>query len=262
MLTDQALYAVLGSRPFRFQHSVESTNDIAREWALGYAPSGAIVIAEEQTRGRGRFNRTWVAPASGALMFTMILKVPLSTESLTRALPRVTMLGSVAVAEVIEAELADADSKVGIKWPNDVQIDGRKVCGVLPELIWNGDTLAAVILGIGINTAIDFSGSDLEGKATSIQSVTGRLADRLMLLKNLLSRLGYWTGQLQDPGLFAAWRDRIRTIGLVVTATRMGEDSGVTGIATGVDENGRLIIQDGDGVQHSVNAGEVTLHSK
>ena len=125
-LTDQRLRAALGARPFRYFPQVGSTNDIARQWALDGAPAGSVVLTDEQLTGRGRFGRVWSAPSCTALLMSVIIR-PRAAR-----IPRLTMLGAVAVAEVLE-EIAPG--KVTLKWPNDVRLEGRKVAGVLPEAI-------------------------------------------------------------------------------------------------------------------------------
>src|SRR5258707_12440534 len=122
-----SLQVALGARPFRFYPQVGSTNDSARQWALEGAPAGSVVITEEQFAGRGRFGRTWSAPAGTALLMSVIVRPRIPQEQL----PRLTMVGAVSVAEALE-ELLPA--QVGLKWPNDVQLQGKKVAGILAEI--------------------------------------------------------------------------------------------------------------------------------
>jgi BirA family transcriptional regulator, biotin operon repressor / biotin---[acetyl-CoA-carboxylase] ligase len=243
-LTDERLYAALQPRKFHFQAVVDSTNNIARGWALANAPSGAVVVTEEQTAGRGRLGRSWHAPAGSGLLFSTILRPNIVPERIAR----VTMIGAVAVAEILEQH---APGLVALKWSNDVKLRGRKVCGILAESVWYGDSLAAVILGIGINIAIDFTGSELQDTAISLSTVTGTVPDRAAMLANLLKRIDYWTARIDGSELFGAWRSRLETIGQQVVR------SGISGLALDVDSEGALLIRDERGTMHRVIAGEI-----
>jgi BirA family transcriptional regulator, biotin operon repressor / biotin---[acetyl-CoA-carboxylase] ligase len=247
-LSDARLRQVLGARPFRYFPQVGSTNDIAREWALEGAPAGAVVITDEQLTGRGRFGRAWSAPPGTALLMSAIIR-PRAAR-----IPRLTMVGAVAVGEVLE-EIAPG--KVSLKWPNDVRLDGRKVCGILPEAIWQGDQFVAVILGLGLNVRIDFKNTDLEQRATSIEAITEIAVDRAVLLDKLMRRIDYWSMRVMERTLLEKWRDWLVTIGSRVTAS--GETRQITGQAVGVDDDGALLLRTDDGTIHRVIAGEVTL---
>ncbi len=244
---------MLGARPFHFDPQVGSTNDVAREWALAGAPAGFVALAEEQIAGRGRFGRFWSAPPGTSLLISVILRPRVSHARL----PRLTMVGAVAVAETLSDLESGSDISVSIKWPNDVWLNGLKVAGVLPEAIWQGQTMSAVILGIGLNVRVDFKGTPLEGRATSIESAAGLAVDRAQLLAHLLQRIDYWSMRVEDPGLFEAWRSRLITLGRHITAH--GEKGDLAGQAVDVDDDGTLILRADDGTIHRIVAGEVTL---
>jgi BirA family transcriptional regulator, biotin operon repressor / biotin---[acetyl-CoA-carboxylase] ligase len=171
-------------------------------------------------------------------------------------LPRMTMVGAVSVAEVL---LDLAPGQVSLKWPNDVQLAGTKVAGILPEAIWQGETLVAVILGIGVNVRVDFTDSPLEGRAISIETVTNVPVDRAWLLNSLLQRIDYWTARIADPVLVTTWRGMLNTIGQRVTV-RLAAGA-ISGQAAGVDDDGALLLRTDDGTIQRMLAGEVTLTS-
>lgn len=246
MLTQEQLAAALGDRPFRFFLSIGSTNDSALEWLRTGAPTGAIVLADEQTRGRGRLARGWVTPPGSALAVSIILYPP--ADSLTR----LSLLGALAVAEALE-EIGTSD--VGIKWPNDVQIDRRKACGVLPEAAWDGDHLLGVVLGIGVNVAVDFSGTELAETAISLDAVLGHPVDRLDLLTRLLARIDHWAARLTDPALYDAWRGRLNMLGEAVRVIEIG-DRVTEGVAESVDADGALRIRTADGALRRMIVGD------
>lgn len=241
-LTPERLHAALGSREFRFLPTVTSTQDIAQTWLLADAPPGALVIGDEQTAGRGRSERVWHTPPGVALALSVVLRPSLA------ALGQVTMLGGLAVAEMLDG-IGVTD--IGIKWPNDVQLAGRKVSGVLPEAVWEGGRLRGVALGIGVNVRVDFAGTNLEATATSIEPALGRSLDRADLISRLMDRVDHWSAWLGTPALFRAWERRLNTIGRAVTI------NGVTGIAEAVDADGALRVRDGAGALHRMVAGEI-----
>jgi BirA family biotin operon repressor/biotin-[acetyl-CoA-carboxylase] ligase len=261
LLTEARLREALGARPFRFEMQVDSTNDIAREWALNGAPSGSVVLTEEQLAGRGRFGRKWSAPPGTALLMSVILRPRITPEHLTR----LTMVGAVSVVETLETPdpspfgrgESESPNSLSLKWPNDVLLAGRKVAGILPEAIWQGQSLAAVILGIGLNVRVDFAGTELENRSTSIEQRLGITVDRALLLSHLLQRIDYWAVRVADVALLDAWRSRLVTLGQRVTAR--GTAGIIDGLAVDVDNNGGLVLRSDDGTIHHVVAGEVTL---
>lgn len=255
--TAEALRAALGGRPFRLFERVGSTQDIARDWALADppAPEGAVVIAEEQTAGRGRQRRRWYSPPGSALLFSVIARPALSPEHLQRA----TMAAGLALADTLTPLLGAA---FALKWPNDGLIRGRKVCGILSEATWLGDRLVAVVVGIGLNVRVDFAGTDLISSATSLEAEVGHPVDRLALLVELLARLDGWLARAPDPAIVQAWSERLSTLGRRVIvhpgpAQQAGES--FAGVAQGVDEVGELLVRLKSGEVRRVLAGDVRV---
>jgi BirA family biotin operon repressor/biotin-[acetyl-CoA-carboxylase] ligase len=185
-LTNEALQAALGSRPFRFFASTESTMQDARQWLADGAADGAVVITDEQRAGKGRLGRGWLTPPGTAIAMTVILR---------DGPPETSMLGGLAVAEGLGGYAPDA---VSLKWPNDVLIAGKKVCGVLAEAVREGDQLQATILGMGVNIAVDFTGSELESSATSLRDHATQAIDRAALIASILGRIDHWRAQIRE----------------------------------------------------------------
>jgi BirA family biotin operon repressor/biotin-[acetyl-CoA-carboxylase] ligase len=246
--TSEQVLAQLGPRPARYLAQAASSNDLALMWLKEGAPAGAVVIVDEQTRGRGRLGRSWYAPPGTALMLSYVLRPTVS------ALPRISMLGALAVCELLETL---GIPEVGIKWPNDVQIGGRKVCGVLPESAWDGDQLAGVVLGIGLNVRIDFTGTPFAETATSLGHAASQALDRMALLRDLLARLDYWAARVDSPLLLRRWRERLNMLGRLVTVS--GPDGMLEGTADAVDEDGALLLRLHDGRLKRVIAGDIAL---
>ncbi len=245
-LTAAILAEALQGHPFRFFERIGSTNDAALEWALAGAPAGAVVVADEQTTGRGRMGRRWYTPPGQALALSVVLRPCIEPPHLQR----ITMLGGLAVSETLAEYVSEG---VAIKWPNDVLLHQYKVCGVLSEVLWVGERLDAVILGIGINFNIDFSGMAID--ATSLHQYTTQPVRRLDVLTKLLSRIDYWMDHLEDDSLLDGWRRQLITLGQYVRIPR--RDGVLEGIADDVDELGALVIIDDAGQRHHIVAGDV-----
>ncbi len=242
-LTQAALADALKDRPFQFYPSITSTNDAAVAWARTGAPQGAVVIADEQTQGRGRMGRVWYTPPNVALAVSVVLTPPSAFAT------RVGLLGALAVAELCEGL---GIGGVGIKWPNDVQIDGLKVCGVLPEAVWEGTTLLAVVLGMGINVRVVLEG-ELARTATNLEAHAVAPLDRTQLIAALLARVDAWAKRISEDALIAAWRSRLTTLGKRV------ESEGIAGVAIDVLSDGALLIVTDDGRHERLVAGDIHL---
>ena len=219
----------------------DSTNERARELAVNGAPHGTLVTADEQTAGRGRQGRAWVAPHGSALLMSLVVRDLREEHAL---LP---LAAAVAVSEACEAVAA---VKCAIKWPNDVWIEGRKVAGILvegrPQEGW-------AILGIGLNvaTAADEFPEELREIATSLRAAAGDAPPVGEVRAELLDRLDTWLTRPAD-NLISAWRERDALRGRRV---RWADGEGE---ATGIAESGALLVATADG-EVALDAGEVHL---
>ncbi len=247
-LTEAHVQAALAPRAVRFYDVADSTNDIARAWLHAGAPDGAAVVADEQRRGRGRMGRVWQTPPGAALAVSIVLYPS------PAALPRLSMLAALAVCDVIESLGGEA---VGIKWPNDVQIGGRKVSGVLVEAEWERERLLGAVVGIGLNVSVNFSDTELADSAVSLADVLEKPPDRLELLAALLARVDYWYARLGSAALYASWRARLVTLGQRVTA--VGQAEPIVGVAVDVDASGALLVRDDAGTLQRIVAGDIAL---
>ena len=247
MLDENRIRSAVGERPFRWYAKIGSTNAEALDWLRDGAPTGALVLADEQLQGRGRHGRDWHTPAGAALAVSLILR-PAMEE-----LPQMTMLGALAIAELTSAAGA---RDVTLKWPNDVQAEGRKLAGVLTEAVWQGGQLRGAVLGMGLNVRVDFRGSVLEGQATSLETVCGRRLERAQLLARLLQRLEHWLGQSDRESLYLAWRARLRL------PTEPVQINGLCGVPEGVAPDGALMLRDAAGALHQLHSGELLPESQ
>jgi BirA family biotin operon repressor/biotin-[acetyl-CoA-carboxylase] ligase len=232
-----------------------STNDEAQRGAKAGASHGTTWVAEQQTAGRGRRGRSWVSPAGEGLLFSLLLRLSCPP---TR-LPPLALLAGLAVREAVLRAAPAADVKV--KWPNDVVVDGRKVAGVLVEAVTQGSRVEAVIMGIGINVHTRSFPGELADCATSVALAdAGARPDRASLLVDVLASLERELDGVVVGGL-GPLRARIDAAdGL--RGRPVGNDVGESGIASGIDEEGRLVVRldrKGVGVSARWSAGEVHL---
>lgn len=244
----------MDGRPFRYYDNVSSTNDVARDWQMAdpNIPSGSVVLTEEQTGGRGRIGRRWHTPRGQAIAMSVVLRPKIDPDDLQR----VTMMAGLAVAETVSHFLAEETrSLLTLKWPNDVLLDGRKICGILSEAVWFGNDLQAVILGIGLNIRVDFRNSPLESIATSIETHTHNAIDRLDVIVKILERLDFWEKYVATPLLHDTWRSWLSTLGQTITFKTV--QGTFEGVAVDVDSNGALILKDNEGRHHRVMVGDV-----
>jgi len=226
---------------------VDSTQAVARELADTRAPEGTVVTAEHQRAGRGRGGRSWLDRPGENLLLSVILRPPVQAAEV----PQLALLAAVAVAEAVEEVTGLAP---GVKWPNDLVLDERKLAGILTEAASDGNAVSRVILGIGINVNQREFPIDLATRATSLALARGVPVDRRVLRDAVLSRLERWYDIYVDHGfkpLYPEWCRRAVTLGRSVRAGAIG------GTAVALDLDGALLIRDGDGRTHRVVAGEV-----
>jgi BirA family biotin operon repressor/biotin-[acetyl-CoA-carboxylase] ligase len=242
--------------PLEVAASVPTTMARAAELAAAGAPEGATVLAEEQTEGRGRLGRAWMAPPGSSLLLSVVLRPPLGREAVWLTVAA----AGVALAEAVDA-VAPAAGPAALKWPNDLELHGRKAAGLLAEAHLAGDRLAAVLLGMGVNvaqTAADLP-PEVADRATSVSLAAGAPVDRAELLAAWAGRFlaGYQTLCAGRPGpVLAAYRERLATVGQRVRADRIGADP-VVGTAVDLTPTGGLVVQTPAGARVEVLAADV-----
>ena len=237
----------------RYFDSIGSTNDEALAWAANDAKDLSIVIANEQTAGRGRLDRPWFTPPSTALAFSLILH-PTADEK--PHLSRIVGLAALAVANAL-GMLGLAPE---IKWPNDILLNGRKVAGILIELVWSGEDVDCVVIGIGINVAKGSVPSTdvLRFPAISLEHVLGKAPDRNKLLHDILASLISLRPHMRTDSFMSSWEKSLAYFGRQVRVEMAGDQS-VTGQVIGLESNGSLKIRGEDGKTITVRFGDVRL---
>jgi BirA family biotin operon repressor/biotin-[acetyl-CoA-carboxylase] ligase len=230
-----------------------STNDMALAWATNGAPDLAVVFAEEQTSGRGRGERRWFTLPGTGLAFSLVLR-PLPGEEQSVSL--FSGLGALAVCQALGMRGLHPE----IKWPNDVLLERRKVCGVLAEAVWMGDKVDCIILGIGVNVnpqAVPFP-DQLNFPATCVETVLGKSVDRLILLRDILQGLLYWRSLLTKDVFPTAWNKYLAFRGEQVEIRSEGIHVRI-GQIEGLEQDGSLRLHSQDGQLFIVKFGEVQL---
>jgi BirA family biotin operon repressor/biotin-[acetyl-CoA-carboxylase] ligase len=242
---------VIGRRVLYYP-SLSSTMDVAKKLAWEGATEGTVVLAGEQTGGRGRMGRTWISPPGTSISFSVILH-PGSPH-----LGQLNMLVSLAVCRGIE-EVTGLTPRV--KWPNDILIGRRKVSGILIENVFEGDRLVAAIVGIGINLDLDPTAfPEISGIATSLSAEARRQISYSDTLTSVLDALERTYDDLRaGRDIYQKWLPLVETIGQIVQV-KYGE-SIVEGVAESVDTEGHLVLRTSDGRHMKMVAGEVTLQT-
>jgi len=237
------------------RETVGSTNELAKELAQKGAVDGTVVIAEEQTEGKGRMGRVWHSPAGRGLWFSVILRPPISPADASK----LTLVTAVAAARTIREMTGIA---AGIKWPNDILIDDHKVAGILTEMSAELDKVNHLIIGIGINVDLNPASipAGIAGIATSLAHEKGSPVTRIELLAGILNRFDeLYTDFLQGrfTRILTAWKDLSITLNRWVTVRSLtGTEEGV---AFDVDDEGALLLKKKDGSMKRVLSGEVSL---
>jgi BirA family biotin operon repressor/biotin-[acetyl-CoA-carboxylase] ligase len=226
-------------KEIEYHETVESTNDLAVERARGGVNEGYVVLADEQKGGRGRRERVWESPSGG--VWTSVVLRP---DSAPREASLVTLAASVAVARAVENEGVNAK----IKWPNDVLIDGDKLCGILVEMEADAESISHAVVGIGLNanTKPDVP----KASPTSLAEHVGEI-DRASLAAEVFAELedAYEAGD----GILDEWRERSSTLGREVRVETPSETH--EGTAERVDETGALVVSTSEG-ERTVTAGD------
>ena len=241
-------------RPAYFYDSVDSTNIEAKRLADGGAPHGTLVVADMQTAGRGRRGRSWLSPSGTNIYFTILLRPDFAPN-------KASMLTLVMAHSVARAIRGETGLNAGIKWPNDIVIGGRKICGILTELSVESEAIKNVVIGVGVNVHEQDFASDLSDKATFLDRECGWRVSRSRLLSDIM-----WAFE-EDYDIFAAEGSlaplRSSYNGLLINRDRevcvLDPAGEYWGIARGITDTGELVVQLSDGSTREVFAGEVSV---
>ena len=239
-----------------YQPSVDSTNHVAKALAYHGAPDGTIVVAEEQTGGKGRRERSFYSPRGKGIWFSVVLRPKI----LPKDAPKLTLMVAVAVAEALNR----FNLKLGIKWPNDLLFDGRKIVGILTEMTGEIGRIAYVVVGVGINVNIarDEFPEELQAVAASLSEMSGEELSRVKILRAVLEEIDKLYREVNENGfgeILKLWRKHNITLGKkvrVIAAVEGGEN--FDGTAVDLNGDGALVVETADGLR-TVYAGDVSI---
>lgn len=239
-----------------YMPEMASTNDLARQMARDGAPHGTLVVADTQTAGRGRRGRTWVSPPGAGLWMSILLRPPLPPTEVTLF----PLLAGVAVTQVLRQWYG---MPALLKWPNDVLVAERKICGILLEMSAEADVLHHLVLGIGVNVNLvraDFP-PDLQDHATSLQLEMGEPQARVPLLRRIITEIEreYIRFISEGPGcLLNQARLLSATMGKTVDV-KSADSTVFTGTAIAIADDGALLVRDATGLERPFYAGDVSV---
>lgn len=228
-----------------------STNTLLKEMAIAGAPAGSLCLSETQTAGKGRLGRSWHSPAGQGLWLSVLLRPCIRPEDA----PLVTLCAALAMARAVE-ETTGLDAR--IKWPNDLVLCGKKLCGILLEIGFAANGIDYIIVGTGLNVGNSAYPTELAHQATSIQDHMAP-PPRRVILARYLSALEEIITRLEQDGFAALaeeYRTRSCTLGSMVKVSGSVE---FTGVAEAIDENGALLVRDEQGNLRRVLAGDVSV---
>ncbi|MGZ7049578.1 MAG: biotin--[acetyl-CoA-carboxylase] ligase [Methanobacterium sp.] len=238
-------------KEIHYFREVDSTNEVAKTLAEEGAPEGTVVIAERQRKGKGRGGKPWISPIGGAWM-----SIILRPDTLPMNAPQLTFTAGVAAAKTIKGEYG---LDVGIKWPNDILIENKKVCGILTEISTEKDSIDYIIAGIGIDANVDLDSipPELRDETTSLKTEMEEEISRMILVRKFLENFEPMYNQFNQGNfkkILQKWRKYSKTIGSNVEI-RKGTEI-VQGEAVGVNKEGILILELKDGTLRKIISGE------
>jgi len=244
-------------RSIFFSHEVGSTNDWAKELAQSGAEQGTVAMAETQAAGRGRLDREWFSP-KGGLWFSIVLRPKL----LTAQAARLVFVAGLAVAETLREEFG---LKVDTKWPNDVLLNGKKLCGILLEMSTTGEKVNFVVMGVGVNANFteNVFPAELRNVASSLENELGHQVRLEDLFRRLLERLENAYEMYLERGfapILDRWKEYAGFLGRKVEVADQNQK--MNGLALDVDQDGALAVKLENGTTRRVLVGDVSLQMR
>ncbi len=241
-------------RQIRYFSRIDSTNQYAKRIAEEGAADGTLVIADEQTAGKGRSGRTWVTPPGEAIAFTLLLRPKLSPG-------RISMVTLVMGLAVVNAVNKLYDLHAGIKWPNDVVINGRKLCGILTEMSAEVEHVHYIVIGVGINANLTSFPEELSQIATSLKLELGRDVSRAGLIAAVMEEFERLYAEFERQGDLGSVMQEYNDLCLNAgNKVRVLDPNGeYTGVSHGINAMGELLVETEDGNIREVYAGEVSV---
>ena len=241
-------------KEIRYFSTIGSTNQYAKKIAEEGAASGTLVIADEQTAGKGRRGRSWVTPPGETIAFTLLLRPKLSPDRVSM----VTLVMGLAVAKAVNTLYP---LKAGIKWPNDVVINGKKLCGILTEMSAEVMHVNHIVIGVGINANMTSFPKELSRIATSLKLELGRDVSRAELIAQVMAEFERLYEKFEEDGDLRAVSEEYNALCLnAESMVRVLDPNGeYTGTSHGINALGELLVETESGQVRNVYAGEVSV---
>ena len=238
-----------------YRPSVESTNYLAKALAYHGAKDGTIVVAEEQTGGKGRLDRKFFSPRGKGIWFSVILRPNILPKDASKC----TLMAAVAVAQAMNR----FNLKSEIKWPNDIMFNGRKLVGILTEMTGEIGKIDYIVIGVGINVNIsrDEFPEEICDVAASLSEMTGEEMSRVQIFRAVLEEFDKLYREISANGfdkIFKLWRKYNVTLGKKVRVISAEDGKSFEGTAVDLNEDGALVVETADGRQ-AVYAGDVSI---
>lgn len=248
------LKTVWAGRNIVFLERVDSTNNYAKKIAESGAPSGTLVLTEDQYGGRGRRGRIWVNPPGSSIAMTLVVRPELAPNHASM----MTLVMGIAITKACK-KTAGVEAK--IKWPNDVIVDGKKICGILTEMSADPDMIHYVVIGAGINVNIESFPEEIKGVATSLQMATGKRFHRADLISSCMEEFEKCYEKFMQTEDLSLLLDEYHSFLINKDQKVCVLDPGgeYTGTALGINKNGELIVEKNNGEISLVYAGEVSV---
>jgi BirA family transcriptional regulator, biotin operon repressor / biotin---[acetyl-CoA-carboxylase] ligase len=243
---------ILGQSVYFFP-SLESTQIYAHTLAKESAPEGAVVIADQQVGGKGRLGRPWHSPTGTGIWMSILLRPKLELHRC----PQLTLLTAVAVVQAIHEQTG---LEAGIKWPNDILLNGKKICGILTELNAEWGCINYIIIGIGINVNVACFPEELKDIATSLRIERGVEVKRVPLIQAILRHLEHLYQQYLTDGFRSIkplWEQHAVSIGRRVIIRQSHKT--MEGLALGIDDDGVLLVQNDQGEIEKIYSADIDL---
>ena len=253
-IISQATHTKWAGKTVHFAREIDSTNLwVKRAWKEEGAGHGELFVAEYQSAGRGRFTRRWSAPPDSAITMSILLCPEFSPQKA----PMMTLVMGLSVAQAV----ADLGLDVGIKWPNDVVVSRKKICGILTEMTMKQDKIGCAVIGVGINVNMDSFPEEMADKATSLYLESGHLFDRAevtgLVMKRFEENYEKFVETEDLSGLKPDYEKLLANLNQPVRV--LDQNDPYEGIARGINAGGELLVERADGTIEEVNSGEVSV---
>ena len=251
---EAAFKDLLPKEKLLYYETIDSTNALIKRLAEKGGQHGTLAVAEEQSAGRGRRGREWYSPKAGNLYFSILLRPDFPPD-------KASVLTLIMALSVTQALAKNGYDNAFIKWPNDIVMNGKKICGILTEMSAEIDFIHYVVIGVGINVGDEQFSEEIQNTATTLSKETGKKIKRLDLLADVIRYFQQNYHRYEENKSFECLKEQYETYLLNRDASvKVLEPKGeFTGIARGINAEGELLVEKEDGTVVTVYAGEVSV---